>query len=228
MNTSKNILLKKVPIFAKIDKDDLKDIGSIAEVKKFKKDDMIFSEGDEGESMFIILSGMVKVFKVSTSGQVKTLDIMEKGDFLGEMAILDKEIRSATVTAIEDTEVMVLKKSIFEKYIKTNPIISLKIMKALCARLRKADKEIEALSFQNVLGRVAISLLDLMEKYGEKIDRGIKINLKLTHQELADMVGTAREMVSRTLVSFKKNNCIDIDDHYIYITNVKELKEMIY
>jgi CRP/FNR family transcriptional regulator len=67
-----------------------------------------------------------------------------------------------------------------------------------------------------------------MEKYGEKTDRGIKINLKLTHQELADMVGTAREMVSRTLVSFKKNNCIDIDDHYIYITNVKELKEMIY
>ncbi len=223
-----DLFLKKIPIFSRVSKPELEEMSKITEMKKFKKDDLIFSEGEEGESMFLIISGLIKVFKTSTGGQIKTLDMLGKGDFLGEMAILDKEIRSATAAAIENTEVMVLKKRVFEKHIKTNPIVSLKIMQALCARLRKADKDIEALSFQNVLGRVAITLLNLAKKYGVKTENGIKINIKLTHQELADMVGTAREMVSRTLLNFKKNKCIDIDGRYIYITNMKELKELIY
>jgi len=225
---NKNSFIKAVPIFAKINKTELDEIGRISEFKEFGKDEIIFSEGEEGDSMFIIMKGRVKVYKSSSSGQIKTLDILEKGDFLGEMAILDKEIRSASVMTVEDTEVLVLKRAVFEKQIKTDPELSLKILRALCARLRKADKDIEALSFQNVLGRVAITLINLMEKYGVQETKGIRIDLKLTHQELADMVGTAREMISRTLVTFKKNNCIDIDEHYIYITNVKELKELIY
>ncbi len=224
----KAAFLKKVPIFSKISENELDEMNKITGTKRFNKRDIVFSEGEQGESMFIIISGMIKVFKTSTGGQVKTLDILGKGDFLGEMAILEKEIRSATASAAEDTEVIVLKKRIFEKHVKNNPVVSIKVMRALCARLRKADREIEALSFQNVLGRIAITLINLMEKYGIKTDRGVKINLKLTHQELADMVGTAREMVSRTLLSFKKNNCIIIENKYIYITNVKELKELIY
>jgi len=224
----RDLFLKRVPIFARVSGKELGDIARIAQQKKFKKGEYIFYEGEEGECLYIILSGMVKVFKSATGGRVKTLAILEKGDFLGEMSILDKEIRSATAELLDDTEVLVLNKRNFEKYLKRNAEMTMKILKTLCSRLRVADRDIHALAFQNVLGRVAITLINLAHRHGVKTYKGTKIDMKITHQELADMVGTAREMVSRTLLSFKKNKCIDIDGSVITVTNMKTLKDLIY
>ncbi len=224
----KKSILKRVPLFSKIEDKELQKIAEISHLKKYKKDEDIFSEGEEGDALYILISGVVKVFRTSSDGRIKTLALLQKGDFLGEMAILEKEIRSANVRAVEDAEMLVINKRDFAASLAGNPQLAFRIMETLCARLRDADQQIESLTFQNVSGRLVIALLDLAEKHGVKTDKGIKINMELTHQELSEMVGTAREVVSRILHDFRKTNCIDIEKHYITITNKEELKRMLY
>ncbi len=224
----KKSILKRVPLFSKIEDKELQKIAEISHLKKYKKDEDIFSEGEEGDALYILISGVVKVFRTSSDGRIKTLALLQKGDFLGEMAILEKEIRSANVRAVEDAEMLVINKRDFAASLAGNPQLAFRIMETLCARLRDADQQIESLTFQNVSGRLVIALLDLAEKHGVKTDKGIKINMELTHQELSEMVGTAREVVSRILNDFRKTNCIDIEKHYITITNKEELKRMLY
>jgi len=224
----KKSVLKKVPLFSKIGDKQLEKIAEISYLKKYKKDEDIFSEGEVGDALYILVSGVVKVFRRSSDGRLKTLALMEKGDFLGEMAILEKEIRSANVRAVDDTEMLVINKRDFEASLTSNPQIAFKIMETLSARLRDADRQIESLTFQNVSGRLVITLLDLAEKHGIRTERGIKIDMELTHQELSEMVGTAREVVSRILNDFRKTNCIEIEKHHITITDKEELKKILY
>jgi len=224
----KKSVLKRVPLFNKIDEKELAKISEISHLKNYKKDEDIFSEGEVGDALYILISGVVKVFTRSSDGRIKTLALLEKGDFLGEMAILDSEIRSANVSAVEDSEMLVISRKDFEASLTTNPQIAFKIMQTLCARLRDADKQIEALTFQNVSGRLAIALLDLAEKHGIQTEKGIKIDMELTHQELAEMVGTAREVISRILTDFRKTGSIEIEKHHITITDKEELKRTLY
>lgn len=224
----KKSILKRVPLFNKIEDKELEKIAEISHLKKYRKDEDILSEGEIGDALYILVSGVVKVFRRSSDGRIKTLAILEKGDFLGEMAILDREIRSANVRVVEDTEMLVINKRDFEASLRNNPQIAFKIMEVLCARLRDADEQIESLTFQNVSGRLVIVLLDLAEKHGVRTEKGIKIDMELTHQELSEMVGTAREVVSRILNDFRKSNCIDVERHYITITDREELKRMLY
>lgn len=224
----KKSVLKRVPLFSKIEDKELEKITEISHLKKYRKDEDIFSEGEVGDALYILVSGVVKVFRTSSDGRIKTLALLQKGDFLGEMAILEKEIRSANVRAVEDAEMLVINRRDFEASLTTNPQIAFKIMETICARLRDADKQIESLTFQNVSGRLVIALLDLAEKHGVQTKKGIKIDMELTHQELSEMVGTAREVVSRILNDFRKTNCIEIEKHYITITDKEELKKMLY
>lgn len=224
----KKSVLKRVPLFSKIEDKELEKITEISHLKKYRKDEDIFSEGEVGDALYILVSGVVKVFRTSSDGRIKTLALLQKGDFLGEMAILEKEIRSANVRAVEDAEMLVINRRDFEASLTTNPQIAFKIMETLCARLRDADKQIESLTFQNVSGRLVIALLDLAEKHGVQAEKGIKIDMELTHQELSEMVGTAREVVSRILNDFRKTNCIEIEKHYITITDKEKLKKILY
>jgi len=223
----KKSVLKRVPLFSKIEDKELEKIAEISHLKKYRKDEDIFSEGEVGDALYILVSGVVKVFRTSSDGRIKTLALLQKGDFLGEMAILEKEIRSANVRAVEDAEILVINKRDFEASLTSNPQIAFKIMETICARLRDADKQIESLTFQNVSGRLVIALLDLAEKHGVQTEKGIKIDMELTHQELSEMVGTAREVVSRILNDFRKTNCIEIEKHYITITDKEELKRIL-
>lgn len=224
----KKSVLKKVPLFSKIEDKELEKITEISHLKKYRKEEDIFSEGEVGDALYILVSGVVKIFRTSSDGRIKTLALLQRGDFLGEMAILDREIRSANVRAVEDAEMLVINKRDFEASLTSNPQIAFRIMETLCARLRDADKQIESLTFQNVSGRLVIALLDLAEKHGVRTEKGIKIDMELTHQELSEMVGTAREVVSRILNDFRKTNCIEIEKHYITITDKEELKKMLY
>ena len=224
----KKSVLKRVPLFSKIEDKELEKITEISHLKKYRKDEDIFSEGEVGDALYILVSGVVKIFRTSSDGRIKTLALLQKGDFLGEMALLEREIRSANVRAVEDAEMLVINRGDFEESLTSNPRIAFRIMETLCARLRDADKQIESLTFQNVSGRLVIALLDLAEKHGVQTDKGIKIDMELTHQELSEMVGTAREVVSRILNDFRKTNCIEIEKHYITITDKEELKKMLY
>lgn len=227
MTVDKIGFLKKVPLFSGISSRELKIIADIAAERKYRKGTYLFFENEVGNMLFIIVSGLVKIYKSDITGKTKTLSFLRTGDFFGEMSMLDDEIRSASAQVLEDTHVFAVQRDDFQKKVMKNPLVALKIMKTLSARLREADRQIHDIVFRNLPGRVARTLLDLSEKYGVKQGRGTLIDLKLTHKELAEMVGTAREVVSAVLGQFRKAECIKIDSHHITLTNKKELSTWI-
>ncbi|MFH1368652.1 MAG: Crp/Fnr family transcriptional regulator [Elusimicrobiota bacterium] len=225
MNNS--VYLKKVPLFSDVKESDLKRLQKIGKVQKYRKTENIFTESASGDCFYVVLSGRVKIFAQSGEKK-KTLAYLEKGEHFGEMALLDLEPRSASSQALDDCELLVIKKSDFRRLLAQDPGISFQIMRTLSHRLRLANKEIESLTFENVLGRVASALLDLCSKYGESVAQGTRIKMPLSHQDIAELAGTGREVVSRTINRFRRLNCINYDNHHLIITNAKKLREFIY
>lgn len=220
-------LLQHVPILSGITDKELSKIAKKAVRKNYKKDTYLFMENAKGDELYLIISGLIKIHKSDNTGKIKTLTYVKAGDFIGEMALLDDEVRSASAQAVEDTEVLTLSHRNFRDFIIDNPAIALKIMKTLSVRLRETNKEIEDLTFRNLPGRVASCLLKLAEKYGKPAKAGRRIDMKFTHQELADIIGTAREVVTSTLSAFKKAGAIEMNQHYIILTDENELKTWI-
>lgn len=225
---TKKDFLRKVPLFTDIDDREINKLIPIIVEKKYKKGQYLFFENDIGNELFLITSGTIKIFKSDKkTAKIKTLTYLKEGDFFGEMAMLDEEIRSASAQVIEDANVYILSGKKFKDIMLENPKTAFKITKTLSSRLRAADQQIHDLTFRDLPGRVATTLINLAEKYGRKSDKGTRINVKLTHQELADIVGTAREVVTSILSAFKKANCIEIDKHYMIIIDKDELSTWI-
>lgn len=222
-------ILAKVPIFKGLDSKVLKSVLKKAQLQTFKKRKYILSEQEKGDAFYVIVSGLVKIFKKSSVGEQKTLTILKEGDFFGEMAELDSPIRSANAQAMVDTEVLVVPRNMFQKILHDHSQVMINILHALSARLRAADEQIRDLVFQNATGRVAIALFTLAEKYGVKSREGVKINIRLTQNELADLVGSAREIVARVIGTLRRNGSIQIHENgIIIICDKKKLRECIY
>lgn len=221
-------ILKKVPIFRNIKDEDLKKIQGILKEKKFAEGEHVFSEADQGEEFYIVYDGRIKIYKMSSEGQIKTLAYLQKGDFFGEMALLDKKTRSANALAMQETHVFIIRYADFQKFLINQPGILITITQTLCQRLRRADMEIELFSFKKVKERLVLCLVELADKYGEESDRGMKITREFTHQDLSELVGTAREVISRILKELETQKLIKRDKHNFIITSVDKLREILY
>jgi len=220
--------LKQVAIFNGLSQKDLREIESIAKVRRVLQGQEIFSVSALGDSLYIVLAGSVKIYTTSSRGRRKTFDYLETRDFFGEMALLDeKEVRSASAVALKDSVLLTIHKRDFRRLLLTKPHLAFSVLQTVCKRLRKADQEIENLTFQDVLGRVARILLDLAQRYGQKMTQGTKIQLEMTRQELADLAGTAREIVTRILQRFRRMDCLLFEGKKIIITDAKKLKQWI-
>ncbi|MBN1621104.1 MAG: Crp/Fnr family transcriptional regulator [Endomicrobiales bacterium] len=218
--------LKKVPLFTDLTNVDLKRMSKIGSIQKYNRGKMIFDEDTSGGKFYVVMSGRVKIF-TSSGSKKKTLAYLEKSEFFGEMALLDMEPRSASSIALDDCELFVIKKQDFRGLLAKYPGISFQIMKTLSKRLRQTNKEIEALTFGNVISRIASALIDLALKYGEDGSQGCKINMPFSHQDIAELAGTGREMVSRILNRFRRLNCISYSNRCLVITDMNKLKQWI-
>jgi CRP/FNR family transcriptional regulator/CRP/FNR family cyclic AMP-dependent transcriptional regulator len=216
--------LKKVPLFSGFSSVDLKKLLKIGKTQKFGRGKVIFGEDSSGGKFYVVMCGRVKIF-TSSRNKKKTLAYLEKGEFFGEMALLDMEPRSASSIALENCELFVIKKQDFRTLLSKQPKIAFQLMKTLSFRLRQAIKEIEALTFGNVIGRIAHALIDLADKYGEKTSQGIKIAMPFSHQDIAELAGTGREMVSRILNRFRRLNCLNYSNRYLVVTDKTKLRQ---
>jgi len=183
----------------------------------FSAGETIFSEGEAGDSLHIIISGVVRVVKYSKDGKTKTLAILKRKDGFGEMALLTKEARSATVEAFEDTKTLSISRENFEDVISKEPSISLQIIKSLSERLSKADRDIKILALGNAKSRIACVLMDFKDVEGK---------IKFTHQEIGDLAGLTRETTTRTLKQMEKESIITVIKRKIYIKDIKKMKEL--
>ena len=192
-------LLKRVPLFEGLNDNELGALSQMATLRPFPRERVVIMAEEEGDTLFVIHSGQVKVSIVSEDGREVILSILSAGDFFGEMSLLDGNPRSANVTTMQETELLMLRRSDFVRLIQNAPQIAVKLLSVLAGRLRKTDRQIEGLALSDVTGRITQTLLQLADEHGTPTPEGILVRNRPTHQDLANMSGTTRETVSRVL-----------------------------
>jgi CRP/FNR family transcriptional regulator/CRP/FNR family cyclic AMP-dependent transcriptional regulator len=213
-----------VPLFKEIGKSDLEAVCSVVFVRKFRPGEILVYEHDENDrSFFIIVNGRVHVTVLTSEGKQAILASLGKGEFFGEMSILDGEPRSATVIAATECTVLMLYRKPFIDLLYKFPRITVSMLAAMSRRLRVANKHMNTLSLISVYGRVAEVLIQLAAVSGKKEGGMSIIDNRPTHQAIADMAGTSRETVSRILSQLKKKRYISIDKNRIVIFNEEKL-----
>lgn len=199
--------LRQVPFFAALPEAQLHQLASTARQKRFAKSAIVLSQGDDTDSMYILVSGRIKVSISDDEGKEVILSMLGPGEFFGEMALIDDHPRSANIETMETTECLVVSKDDFKRFLAANFDMALSFMKELVKRLRAADKKIESLALMDVYGRVARALLDMAE---EAPDGRLLIRRKLTKQDIARMIGASREMVSRVMKDLEERGFIEV------------------
>ncbi|MDP6125756.1 MAG: Crp/Fnr family transcriptional regulator [Candidatus Latescibacteria bacterium] len=216
--------LKQVPLFSGLNDQDLAALAQVTVSKRFPKENLIVLAEDEGNSLFVIVTGRVKVSITSEDGREVIFSLLSDGECFGEMSLLDGQPRSATVTAASDTDVLMLRRQDFLRLLEQVPQIGIKLLSVFTGRLRRADRKIESLALLDVPSRVVVTLLRLAEDQGKLTDGGILVENRPTHQELANMVGTTRETVSRVLKRLEQQGFIETVGRHLKLSELEALR----
>ena len=220
--------LKRLPVFTGLSDSQLHDIHTISHERLYRKNATIFYEGDPGEGFHYLKTGKVKIIKMTDDGRLHIINILRPGDLFAEVLLFKNQAYPATAIAVEDSQVGVIKNSDLEKLILRNNELALQLIKALSQRLLFAQGKIKNLALHDVKARTAETLLDLGHKHGKELPNGhIRITLDMSRQDLAALVGTTRETVTRTLSALKKDKLIDFDTHAITLLAKDKLKRLI-
>ena len=192
-------ILQQVPLFAQLEPSELRIVSDASRRKHYPKGSIVFYEGDPGDCLLVVLNGRVKVCLLGKEGQEAVIRIMERPEFLGEIALIDEAPRSATVITLERTEVLEIARGPFLNVVKSHPAIALKIMVQLARSLRRATEQIRTLSMFDVDGRVLRCLLMMAQDKGQSARSRMVIRPRPSISGLARMVGCERETVSRAM-----------------------------
>ena len=199
--------LRNIGLFSSVEDADLASIASLLIERRFPKHKTIVEEGLPGDYMYIIREGRVSVSKLSDDGREKILEFLEAGDFFGEMSLLDNAPRSASVRALGEVRVLALSRSDFLNVLRRSPDLAMAVIQELTRRLRQIDEQASSLSFQRVKERTQ-GLLRRLAK--EDCPRpGRRATPVLTHQQIADMIGTSRETVTRALKGLRETGWLE-------------------
>lgn len=191
--------LRNVSLFESLNQQELEALSDVTFTRTFSKDNVIILAEEEGDTLFILKKGQVKVSIVSEEGREVILSLLGSGSVFGELSLLDGKPRSANVVATEETDLLMLRRADFLQLIYKTPQIASALLAELATRLRKTDRQIEGLALLDVTSRISDTLLQLATEQGAEASDGVTIESRPTHQELANMSGTTRETVSRVL-----------------------------
>ncbi len=193
--------LRAIPLFSNVTDDDLEQVASHLIERRFPRNTTIVEEGLAGDYMYVIREGRVKVTKLSEDGREKILEFLDAGSFFGEMALLDRAPRIASVKTLKPVKLLALSRTDFLNLLRKSPDLALAVIQELCKRLRTVDDQASALSFQRVKDRTK-GLLQRLAR--DPHEEGGRVTPGLTHQQMADMIGTSRETVTRVVKDLKQ------------------------
>ena len=219
--------LRRIPLFREFGDEQLEAVRATVAERSFPKHQFIVREGEPGDTFFVIASGSVAVCRVASDGRETILSILKEGDFFGEMSMFDSSLRSASIKTLTDVRVGAVRRDDFLNLIDANPQIGRLLVIELSERLRAANALIAATTSQDIRGRLASLLLNLADQFGERVDNGTRITLRLTNQEMANMIGTTRETVNRTLNRFWDDKLVDMRTAHVVIVEPDRLRALI-
>jgi CRP/FNR family cyclic AMP-dependent transcriptional regulator len=205
-------LLKKIPFLSNLSPKHLTEVYRLAEELSVQNGQPVFAKRQDADSMFIVLSGRIKIYTDSASKKRKTFAYLKEGEFFGEMSLVEGTTRTAAAKAVEASRLLVIRKKDFQRLLQRDPKLALYLLRTVCERLRRANEEIEGLLFRNILGRVAKAMLDLGRRSGSQQGAGLVLSERYTQQELADVVGTTREPLTRALSSLRRAGLVEQRD----------------
>jgi CRP-like cAMP-binding protein len=218
-------ILAQVPLFSHLPDEGLDELGQKLQRRRFEREQIIFHKNDPGSTLYIIISGKVKIVLPSAEGEAVLVALLSTGDFFGELSLFDGEPRSATSIASEPTDILTLDQEDLFEYLRGNPNAAEEIFSELSLRLRRTDELLSDAAFCNLSTRLSKRILDLAERYGQPNEEGnTRINMRLRQQDLADMVGATRESVNKMLKTYKLKNLLSIKRGYITILDEGALR----
>lgn len=215
--------LSQIPIFQKFTPPELDRLRGIVKRTRFRRDTVMFFQGDPSDSLHLIVAGSVKVYQTSEQGRERILKILGPREIVGELAMLDGQPRSASVAALDDAETLSISRRDFETLVAERPEILWKVVESLCERLRHTSGEMMEMSFREVPYRLLRVLAQLCDQHGQASPEGTRIAIKLTSTDLAGMVGTSREDVGRLLAQFQERGLVRLDRGQIVVPDPKAL-----
>jgi CRP-like cAMP-binding protein len=218
-------LLKKVPLFSELHEKDLERIASLLVKKAYTKGNVILMEEDIGKTLFIIVQGKVKISRIGEDGKEVILSILGEGEFFGELSILDGMARSATVTSLGDSELLILRREDFLNLLHEYPQIAINLLREIAVRIRKSDAQIKSLSLQDAMGKVGNAIVRLADEIGVVRKGFVEIDELPLQQDLANMAGTSRETISRVIKSLTKKGYLKKEKNKLVILDYEKFRK---
>lgn len=219
--------LKELAVFSRLEWDEVKLICEKAYEKKYYKGEVVFFESNDDDKLYILLAGRVKLLMLSPEGKEKVLTILQEGDILGEISLFERDKHPITAEVIEEARLVMVDLVDLEAIIMKNPRVAIKIIEALSRKTRLLTSQIRELVFQDAEGRLASLLRRLMEDFGINVKSGRMINLVLTHQEIANLIGTSRVTATKLVNQFVDEGIIKIYKRKLVIRDQLKLSEKI-
>ena len=218
-------LLEKVPFLAALEPRDREALAGAVASRPYRRGETIFHKEEPGQSLFVIESGAVRIYLPTPQDNDLTLAVLGAGDFFGDMSLLDGLPRSASAAAASDASLLVLERRDFMALLSSRPSAALAILTVVARRLRETDEMASDLAFLDVGGRLAKKLLELAASHGAPSGRGLLLNLPLTQEELANMIGVTRESVNRQLAEFRRAGLLRMEGRRFVILDDEGLRD---
>lgn len=216
--------LRKINLFAFLNDEQLEQVARLVIERFYKAGRIIFFENEPGEAVFFLKSGRIKITKADDDGREQILHFVHPGEMFAEVVLFGDSSYPATAEVIEDAEVQLIRNEDMDKLILEHPDIALGFLRIMAQRLRFAQRQINELALMSTTRRMASMLLFLATDQGTKTDKGIKINMSLTKQDLASLIGTSRETANRILSDFRKQKAIEVNRQEIVVLDKEKLK----
>ncbi len=215
--------LMQAPLFSALDAEAAAALRASMAEKRVPRSGVIFSEGEPGDRMYVILDGKVKLGQTSPDGRESLLAVLGPGEVFGELSLFDPGPRTATATAVTDTIVVGLGHADLRPWLTGRPEVAEALLQALAQRLRRTNEALADLVFSDVPGRVAKQLLELADKFGQPGPDGVLVHHDLTQEELAQLVGASRETVNKALADFTSRGWIEVDQRQVLLMDMERL-----
>ena len=225
--TNKLWFLKHIRLFDGISPSDMQEMEKITRMEEVKKRQPLYLTGDPSRNVYLLKRGRVKIANTAPSGKEVTFDILEPGEVFGELDAMEDAPRSTSAEALDDVLICVIPRKEFDQYLAMHPTVMFKLTKLIGLRIKKIQSRVEDLVFRDVPARLAHLLSELSKTEGVADKQGIRLKVKLTHQEMANLIGCSRETVSTTMGQFRDNGLIHMDGRTITIVNEKGLSKLL-
>jgi CRP-like cAMP-binding protein len=218
--------LKKIPLLAELGPDVLARLAERIQLREVKRREVVYLPGDPGGHVFVVSGGRIKISKVTRDGKALTLSYCGPSELFGETCLIEGGPREEMAEAMENSMVTEIERIDFERLLQAHATLGYQMTRILAARRRELENKLETLVFRDVTSKLAELLLNLAEEYGVEDSRGTLVALKITHQELANLIGSTRETVSLTLSTFKKKKLICTEGRKVIISDAESLKAL--